>query len=172
MDRRCPQTWSLDLIMGAAREKDQADFDFERFVNMFDEAMTSQDPRVMETLRSLMMIVTLTRPESYDVNEPRRGPLRRAFEDMNHMWKRMEQMEEELRQMHQRMSQTDRERGMWPREAIAEEKYRMAAAAQMAQSIDADVMRKVSADWTKQINGGLVPQHTKLPTKGLLKKGN
>lgn len=130
--------------MGAAREKDQADFDLERFVNMFDEAMTSQDPRVMETLRSLMMIVTLTRPESSDVNNPRKGPLRRAFEDMNHLWKRLEQMEVELRQMHQRISQSERMRGQWPREEVAMEKYSMEAAKQMAQSIDADVMQSIS----------------------------
>ena len=144
--------------MGAAREADQADFDLDRFVDMFDEAMTSKDPRVVETLRSLMMIVTLTRPESADLLSERRGPLRRAFEDMNHLWKRFEQMEEELRQMHQRMSQSDRDRGLWPREAIAEEKYKMMAASQMAQSIDADVLnRSISAGWAKQINGGLVP---------------
>lgn len=141
--------------MSAAREKDQADFDFERFVNMFDESLTSSDPRVIETLRSLMMIVTLTRPESTDAHSERRGPLRRAFEDMNHMWKRMEQMEEELRQMHQRMSQS--ERGRWPREEAAMEKYSMAAASQMAQSIDQDVMRQLSRNAAMAINGGLVP---------------
>ena len=156
--------------MGAARDPDQADFDLERFVNMFDEAMTSKDPRVMETLRSLMMIVTLTRPETTDPLTANRGPLRRAFEDMNLLWKRFEQMEEELRQMHQRMS---RESGQWGKEGYRAndyDKYSMAAAAQMAQQIDADVMRNISADWTKQINGGLVPQNSKLPTKGLLKK--
>lgn len=128
--------------MSAAREPDQADFDLERFVNMFDEAMTSSDPRVMETLRSLMMIVALTRPESNDIHNQRKGPLRRAFEDMNHMWKRMEQMEDELRQMHQRMSRSE---GLnWPRQAVEEEKYKMAAAAQVARSIDADVMQSIS----------------------------
>lgn len=148
--------------MGAAREKDQADFDLERFVNMFDEAMTSSDPRVIETLRSLMMIVTLTRPESSDVHNQRKGPLRRSFEDMNHMWKRMEQMEEELRQMHQRISQHERDRGMWPREqAAAEEKYKMMAASQMAQSIDQDVMRQLSRNAAMAINGGLVPSKGK-----------
>ena len=55
--------------MSAAREKDQADFDLERFVDMFDTAMTSNDPRVVETLRKLMMIVALTRPETYNVVE-------------------------------------------------------------------------------------------------------
>lgn len=130
--------------MSAAREKDQADFDLERFINMFDEAMTSDDPRVMETLRSLMMIVTLTRPESTDGLSNRKGPLRRAFEDQNHLWKRLEQMEIELKQMHQRITQQDRDRGLWPRQEIAEEKYKMMAASQMAQSIDADVMQSIA----------------------------
>lgn len=142
--------------MGASREKDQADFDLERFVDMFDEAMTSQDPRVMETLRSLMMIVALTRPESRDIHDQRKGPLRRAFEDMNHLWKRFEQMEEELRQMHQRMSQADR--AVWPRQAVAEEKYSMVAAAQMAQSIDNDVVRQLSKNTAMAINGGQWPK--------------
>lgn len=87
-------------MMGAAREKDQADFDLERFIDMFDEAMTSQDPRVIDTLRSLMMIVTLTRPESATVPIDRnRGPLRRLFEDVNHLNRRLHTLEEELRSL-------------------------------------------------------------------------
>ena len=149
--------------MGAAREKDQADFDLERFVNMFDEAITSKDPRVIETLRSLMMIVTLTRSETQDIYNERKGPLRRAFEDMSHLWKRLEQMEQELRQMHQRMTQADRMRGSWPREEVAMEKYSMAAAAQMAQSIDDDVMKNIA----RQINS---PGLNLVPPKGKLYK--
>lgn len=145
--------------MGAAREKDQADFDLERFVTMFDEAMTSSDPRVIETLRSLMMIVALTRPESNDIHSERKGPLRRAFEDMNHLWKRLEQMEQELRQMHQRISRNE---GLWPRQEVAEEKYKMMAASQMAQSIDDDVMRNLA----RQINS---PGLNLARPKGLLK---
>lgn len=87
-------------MMGAAREKDQADFDLERFIDMFDEAMTSQDPRVIDTLRSLMMIVTLTRPESAGIPIDRnRGPLRRLFEDVNHLNRRLHTLEEELRSL-------------------------------------------------------------------------
>lgn len=154
--------------MSAAREKDQADFDLERFVNMFDEALTSQDPRVMETLRSLMMIVTLTRPESWEQSSPKKGPLRRAFEDMDHMWKRIGQMEEELKQMHHRMSQSDRELGRWPRQEIAEEKYKMMAASQIAQSIDDDVIKNIA----RKINSpGLLAPRPVLPRpEGLLKK--
>lgn len=143
-------------MTGALREPDQSDFDLERFINMFDEALTSNDPRVIETLRSLMMIVVLTRPESQDTQSERRGPLRRAFDDMNHLWKRLEQMEEELRQMHQRVNQAERDR-LQPRyEAAAMEKYAMAAATQMAQSIDQDVMRQLSRNAAMTINGGKI----------------
>lgn len=86
--------------MAAAREKDQADFDLERFINMFDEAMTSQDPRVIDTLRSLMMIVTLTRPESATVPIDRnRGPLRRLYDDVHNINRRLQHHEEELRSL-------------------------------------------------------------------------
>jgi len=152
--------------MGAAREKDQADFDLERFVNMFDEAMTSTDPRVMETLRSLMTIVALTRPESRDVLDTRKGPLRRAFEDMNHLWKRLEQMEIELKQMHQRISHHEGlNNKSWPRQETAMDKYSMAAAVNMAQSVDQDVMRQI----TQKINSPGLAINSK-PSKGLLKK--
>ena len=46
--------------MSAAREKDEADFDLERFTEMFDRAMTSDDPRVKNALRQLMMMIILT----------------------------------------------------------------------------------------------------------------
>lgn len=86
--------------MMAAREKDQADFDLERFIDMFDEAMTSQDPRVIDTLRSLMMIVTLTRPESAGIPIDRnRGPLRRLYDDVHNINRRLQHHEEELRSL-------------------------------------------------------------------------
>jgi hypothetical protein len=83
--------------MSAARDPDQADFDLERFVDMFDEALTSPDPRVINALRSLMMIVTLTRPESSEPAIDRnRGPLRRVFEDINHLNNRLHRVEAEI----------------------------------------------------------------------------
>ena len=39
--------------MGAAREKDQADFDLEQFIDLFDEALTSNDPRVKQALATI-----------------------------------------------------------------------------------------------------------------------
>ena len=139
------------LIMGAAREKDQADFDLERFVDMFDEAVNSQDPRVVRALRDLMMMVTLTRPESRDAGLHNRnhGPLRRLFEDMHHLHRRLERMEDDLRSAHQRNAEIARDRHdpyNYPYE-----KFSMKAAAEMAAQIDQDVLSKIKAQNVAQI---------------------
>jgi hypothetical protein len=81
--------------MSAARDPDQSDFDLERFINMFDEALTSRDPRVIDALRGLMMMVTLTRGETRDVMENRQqGPLRRLMQDVNDLHRRIVRLEE------------------------------------------------------------------------------
>jgi hypothetical protein len=83
--------------MSAARNADQSDFDLERFINMFDEALTSRDPRVIDALRGLMMMVTLTRSETRDMMEDRRtGPLRRLVDDVNALHNRISRQEEIL----------------------------------------------------------------------------
>jgi hypothetical protein len=131
--------------MSAAREKDQADFDLERFVDMFDEALISQDPRVMNALRSLMMMVTLTRPESRDsgLHDRNHGPLRRLYEDVNHLNSRLHRMEDEVQQM--RNSYKDKY--SYPYEKYD---YTMQAAQNMADKIDQEVLNQLkSSYWTK-----------------------
>lgn len=120
--------------MSAAREKDQADFDLERFVDMFDEALTSKDPRVMDALRGLMMMVTLTRPESRDsgLHDRNSGPLRRMYEDMNQLHRRIERVEEEVRHNIQKNPYSN-----------PYEKYTLAAAQNMAQTMDQDLINRV-----------------------------
>lgn len=128
-------------MSGAAREPDQADFDLERFIDMFDEAVTSQDPRVINALRSLMMMVTLTRPESRNQSIDRdRGPLRRLFEDVNHLNNRLHRVEAEVRHLGDR----DREAIEGYKKAYQAdypyEKYSLQAAAELAQKVDQDLL--------------------------------
>ncbi|WP_353479932.1 hypothetical protein [Haliscomenobacter sp.] len=73
--------------MSASREKDSADFDLDRFIRMFDEALISEDPRVIDALRGLLMIVALTRPEARTSIE--RGPLRRLVNDVTNLNRRL-----------------------------------------------------------------------------------
>ena len=132
--------------MSAAREKDQSDFDLERFVDMFDEAMTSRDPRVMDALRGLMMMVTLTRPESRDsgLHDRNAGPLRRLYEDMNHLHRRLERMEEQFRQAERSQRQADPYNYPY-------EKFSMQAAAAMSNTIDQDMLAKLKSQNITQI---------------------
>lgn len=85
-------------MMAAGREKDQADFDLERFIEMFDEALTSNDERVINALRSLMMMVILTKSETGHQGRMT-GPLKRLFEDNNQILRRLERMESEVREV-------------------------------------------------------------------------
>ena len=134
--------------MSAAREKDQADFDLERFVDMFDEALTSQDPRVMDSLRSLMMKVTLTRPESKTEHSLRNGPLRRLFEDMNHLNRRMYDMEEKISGMSRSSDSAEK----YSYTHYPDKKYAMTAAQVMAAQIDQDVFNQL-APYNPRVKG-------------------
>jgi len=101
--------------MSASREKDSADFDLDRFINMFDEALTSQDPRVIDALRGLLMIVALTRPEARTSVE--RGPLRSLVNDVTNLNRRLGAVENRVLE--------DRDR------AIATAKYNGTASVQV-----------------------------------------
>ena len=134
--------------MSASREKDQADFDLERFVDMFDEALTSQDPRVMDSLRSLMMIVTLTRPESKTEHSRRDGPLRRLFEDMNHLNRRMYDMEEKISGMSRSSDSAEK----YSYTHYPDKKYAMTAAQVLAAQIDQEVINQL-APYNPRVTG-------------------
>ena len=96
--------------MSASREKDSADFDLDQFVRMFDEALTSQDPRVIDALRGLLMIVALTRPEAKTSVE--RGPLRRLVDDVTNLNRRLGVVENRvLAERDQAVSTTDKYNG-------------------------------------------------------------
>jgi hypothetical protein len=115
--------------MSALREKDSADFDLDRFINMFDEALTSQDPRVIDALRGLLMIVALTRPEAKTSVE--RGPLRRLVNDVTNLNRRLGVVENRvLAERDQAVSTTDKYNGtafgqvesrLYPNEVWAQE---------------------------------------------------
>ena len=115
--------------MSALREKDSADFDLDQFVRMFDEALTSQDPRVIDALRGLLMIVALTRPEAKTSVE--RGPLRRLVDDVTNLNRRLGVVENRvLAERDQAISTTDKYNGtafgqvesrLYPNEVWAQE---------------------------------------------------
>lgn len=141
--------------MSAAREPDQADFDLERFIDMFDEAVSSKDPRVINALRSLMMMVTLTRPEgrANGLHDRNIGPLRRLYEDVNHLNNRLHRIEDEVRHL--------RDQGRKSIEGYKEaykydypyEKYSLTAAQAMEAQVDQDMLNQLKATYRGKIQG-------------------
>ncbi len=125
-------------MSGAARDMDQADFDLKRFIDMFDEAMSSKDERVIDALRNLLMIVTLTRPEVREHQSRNAGPLRRLFEDMHHLNRRMYDLEDTIRRV---TAPPEEKAYKWEEQ----DKYSMVAAHQVAQKIDQDIINQMKA---------------------------
>lgn len=78
-------------MMSGMREKDSADFDLDAFIDLFDEAITSDDPNVQKTLQHLMVIAALAR--NHQKHNQTNGPLRRLFEDIKNLNSRLASLE-------------------------------------------------------------------------------
>ena len=137
--------------MSAAREKTQADFDLERFIGMFDSALTSDDPRVKNALQSLMMMVILTESESSNVNNVKIGPLRQLYEDVYTINRRLNRVESEVmdRQIRPQQVMAEQAGKQWP---DVQAKYTMNAAQAISKNIDHELLKS----FTNKINGGLL----------------
>lgn len=91
----------------AMREKDAADYDLERFVEMFDQALTSDDPRVKNALRQLLMMVILTDTEDHEGQaRSKHGPLRRMQEDIRDSWHWIRKLEQEIENLKKQIVST------------------------------------------------------------------
>ena len=76
----------------ASREKDQADFNLETFVDLFDTAMSSDNPAVQRALKNLVLISAIVNAQQ-NTEGLRKGPLRREIEDIQHINKRLSNLE-------------------------------------------------------------------------------
>ena len=76
------------------REKDQADFDLETFVDLFETAMSSDNPAVQRALKNLLMIAAIVSAEDPEAGM-RQGPLRRVLEDQKNIVSRLSRIENE-----------------------------------------------------------------------------
>lgn len=85
----------------SAREKTQDDLDLETLIDLFDTALTSNNPAMKKAIKNLLLVATLI--DSELTPEQRvRGPLRQALDDMRNLTRRMDRIESEQAQ-----------RGMW-----------------------------------------------------------
>lgn len=137
--------------MNVARETDQADFDLERFIDMFDEAVNSKDERVVNALRSLMMMVILTKSDNSNPMADRNvGPLRRMFEDMHNLNRRMRDMEEAIK----RMNNSNRE-DYYKWDDLKRYSMQTSTRDVFKQSYE-DELAKISRDFALKVNGGKI----------------
>ncbi len=92
----------------AERQKDQSDYDLERVIELFDTALTSRDERVVNALRSLLMIVTLTDSEDNrsTINKTI-GPLGRMMSDIHSIDTRLRKLESNTYTVEQSASMYD-----------------------------------------------------------------
>lgn len=85
----------------ASREKTQDDLDVETLIDLFDTALTSNNPAMKKAIKNLLLVATLI--DSELTPEQRvRGPLRQALDDMRNLTRRMDRIESDQAQ-----------RGMW-----------------------------------------------------------
>lgn len=68
---------------------EQDDFDLEKFVDLFDTAMSSDNPTVKRAFKNLMLIVALADSE----NENKNGPLRNLVEHVKSLESRIAAIE-------------------------------------------------------------------------------
>jgi len=78
------------------REKDSGDFDLETFVDLFDTAMTSDNPSVRKAFKNLLMITAIVHAEKEELDS-RQGPLRRLVEDIHDLNRRLMSLEDQQR---------------------------------------------------------------------------
>ena len=74
------------------REKDQSDFDLETFVDLFDTAMSSDNPAVQRAFKNLVLISSIVNAQN-NPDSIRRGPLRKMVDDIASIRKRLDQLE-------------------------------------------------------------------------------
>jgi hypothetical protein len=79
----------------SSREKDQADFDLERFVELFDECMTSTNPAVQKAFKNLLLVASIANSDT-KTNPVTQGPLRRLVEDLQHINRRLRHVENSI----------------------------------------------------------------------------
>ncbi len=74
------------------RQKDQADFDLETFVDLFDTALTSDNPTVRRAFKNLILVASIVQAEE-NHDSIANGPLRRLVEDIRSLNRRIGQLE-------------------------------------------------------------------------------
>ena len=77
-----------------SREKNQSDFDLETFVDLFDTALSSNNPAVQKALKNLLLITTMVQSE-LSPEQRINGPLRQVIDDIQNLNRRLGRLEDQ-----------------------------------------------------------------------------
>jgi uncharacterized protein (UPF0335 family) len=78
----------------SSREKTQSDIDLETLVDLFDTAMSSDNPAVKKAFKNLLLVSTIVNSELSSPNIIK-GPLRQLTDDFRNIVRRIETLESE-----------------------------------------------------------------------------
>jgi hypothetical protein len=78
----------------SARDKNQSDFDLETFIDLFDTAMSSDNPAVQKALKNLLLIATMVQSE-LTPEQRVKGPLRQVIDDIQNLNRRLGRLEDQ-----------------------------------------------------------------------------
>lgn len=117
------------------------DLDLDRLIGLFDEALTSEDPRVKNALQNLLMMVVLTQGD-----KPSIGPLTEMRDHMHNLSRRVERIEIEIkRDQADRYDRQQYTRGFQAPATNWERDY-----------YNNSIKDILAYDWQKKINGGKI----------------
>lgn len=129
-------------MSGAAREKTQDDVDLERAFDLFDRAFTSNDQRVKDAFRSLMVITALTDNETSD---QKWGPFRIMVNDIHELRKRIAALEQQLQPRYSKeVAEKEWEETMKMKAMMAS-----AAVPPVSLTLNSDIVAKIKAKTNK-----------------------
>lgn len=77
----------------SSRDKTQSDFDLETFVDLFDTAISSNNPAVKTALKNLLLIATMVQSE-LTPEQRIKGPLRQVIDDIQNLNRRLGRLED------------------------------------------------------------------------------
>lgn len=73
--------------------RENEEIDLKRMLELFDAALSSQDPRIKEQLRKLLLVVALIEPDLTPSKEQQRGPLSTLYSRLHELEDRLRRIE-------------------------------------------------------------------------------
>jgi hypothetical protein len=137
--------------MSSAADRSNTDLNLDQVIDLFDTAITSKDPRVVDALRSLLVIAALTAPA-----DPEKlgdiGPFRHMERQLDTMHNRVRSLEDTVQAIIQRVTDRDPRYNPYSQDAYNHNSSGWRTWPTMSQSSYVDTTKL--GEYINKINGG------------------